>query len=161
MAALTLPCSKEDHIEVLRDTYEFSHARGDYRASARPSKAKIKRLRATVKCASPRWQERREARVERRRMNWRFHRHIDRITRFGKYSIPSYIVFRESRYRARAKNSISSAGGYYQILNTTWAAFGGRRNGCYHVAACAPIWEQHTVASRIWADGSHHWALTR
>lgn len=79
----------------------------------------------------------------------------------GRFAIPCYIVARESGFNPRAENPVSSAGGYYQILNTTWAAVGGQPNGCYHVAACASPTEQHEVAARLWAGGAgaSHWAL--
>lgn len=80
-----------------------------------------------------------------------------------RFALPCYIVFRESRYDQTAKNSKSTAGGWYQFIDGTWFAYGGSNTGCYHVAACASALEQHQVASRAWAGGagSSHWALTR
>lgn len=67
----------------------------------------------------------------------------------GWFAIPCYIVQCESRFNKRAKNSHSSAGGWYQIINTTWYAYGGSKNGHYHVAAHASAKEQHIVAKKI------------
>ena len=153
--------TKDQYRKALRRVYRFSHTKGDYRASrvTRRQRLKLAKLRA---CSFDRKVHRKRLkRTLERKKNHAFHAYIDRITPFGPYAIPSYIVFRESRYNPRAKNGESTAGGFYQFIDSTWYAFGGRRYNCYHVAACAPIWEQHVVASRAWADGSHHWALTR
>jgi hypothetical protein len=80
----------------------------------------------------------------------------------GSFAVPCTIVSRESGYNPRAKNPDSSAGGYYQVIDSTWAAYGGSDNSCYHVAACAPIDEQHRVAASIWdgGAGASHWSET-
>src|SRR5262249_9542806 len=43
----------------------------------------------------------------------------------GPYSIPTYIVMCESGGNYHAVNPSSGAGGAYQILPSTWAAYGG------------------------------------
>ena len=44
----------------------------------------------------------------------------------GPYSIPTYIVMCESGGNYHALNASSGAGGAYQILPSTWAAYGGQ-----------------------------------
>jgi len=72
----------------------------------------------------------------------------------GPYSIPTYIVMCESGGNYRALNPSSGAGGAYQILPSTWRAYGG--NGLPHQASKA---EQDRIAAMIWADsGPSAWA---
>ncbi|HEX7293852.1 MAG TPA: transglycosylase family protein [Solirubrobacterales bacterium] len=65
----------------------------------------------------------------------------------GPYSIPTYIVMCESGGDYGALNPSSGAGGAYQILPSTWAAYGGK--GAPHEA---PKAEQDRIAAEIWAD---------
>jgi hypothetical protein len=44
----------------------------------------------------------------------------------------------------------AGASGYYQIIPSTWASYGGSGSGAY----LAPKSEQDAVAARIWAGGS-------
>ena len=73
----------------------------------------------------------------------------------GPYSIPTYIVMCESGGNYRALNRSSMAGGAYQIIPSTWRAYGGR--GPYaHQASKA---EQDRVAAIIWReDGPGAWS---
>jgi len=73
----------------------------------------------------------------------------------GPYSIPTYIVMCESGGNYRALNRSSMAGGAYQIIPSTWQAYGGR--GQYaHQASKA---EQDRVAAIIWReDGPGAWS---
>jgi septal ring factor EnvC (AmiA/AmiB activator) len=72
----------------------------------------------------------------------------------GPYSIPTYIVMCESGGNYGALNPSSGAGGAYQILPSTWRAYGGR--GLPHQASKA---EQDRIAALIWADvGASAWA---
>lgn len=71
----------------------------------------------------------------------------------GPYSIPTYIVMCESGGNYSALNPSSGAGGAYQILPSTWEAYGGR--GAPHEA---PKAEQDRIAAEIWADsGGSAW----
>jgi septal ring factor EnvC (AmiA/AmiB activator) len=71
----------------------------------------------------------------------------------GPYSIPTYIVMCESGGNYGALNPSSGAGGAYQILPSTWEAYGGR--GAPHEA---PKAEQDRIAAEIWADsGGSAW----
>lgn len=71
----------------------------------------------------------------------------------GPYSIPTYIVMCESGGDYGALNSSSGAGGAYQILPSTWEAYGGK--GAPHEA---PKAEQDRIAAEIWADsGGSAW----
>jgi septal ring factor EnvC (AmiA/AmiB activator) len=71
----------------------------------------------------------------------------------GPYSIPTYIVMCESGGNYSALNPSSGAGGAYQILPSTWEAYGGK--GLPHEA---PKAEQDRIAAEIWADsGGSAW----
>lgn len=65
----------------------------------------------------------------------------------GPYSIPTYIVMCESGGNYSALNPSSGAGGAYQIIPSTWEAYGGK--GLPHEA---PKAEQDRIAAEIWAD---------
>ena len=72
----------------------------------------------------------------------------------GPYSIPTYIVMCESGGNYHALNSSSGAGGAYQILPSTWAAYGG-----HGAPQNAPKAEQDRIAAEIWRDsGPSAWA---
>jgi peptidoglycan hydrolase CwlO-like protein len=72
----------------------------------------------------------------------------------GPYSIPTYIMMCESGGNYAALNPSSGAGGAYQILPSTWRAYGGR--GLPHQASKA---EQDRIAALIWADvGPSAWS---
>lgn len=71
----------------------------------------------------------------------------------GPYSIPTYIVICESGGNYGALNPSSGAGGAYQIIPSTWEAYGGQ--GAPHEA---PKAEQDRIAAEIWADsGGSAW----
>ncbi len=71
----------------------------------------------------------------------------------GPYSIPTYIVMCESGGNYAALNPSSGAGGAYQIIPSTWEAYGGE--GLPHEASKA---EQDRIAALIWAnDGPGAW----
>ena len=73
----------------------------------------------------------------------------------GPYAIPTYIVMCESGGNYRALNRSSMAGGAYQIIPSTWRAYGGE--GPYaHLASKA---EQDRIAAIIWReDGPGAWS---
>lgn len=71
----------------------------------------------------------------------------------GAWSIPWSIVACESGGDYGALNPSSGAGGAYQIIPSTWRAYGGK--GASHTAPAA---EQDRIAARIWADaGAAPW----
>lgn len=71
----------------------------------------------------------------------------------GEWAIPAAIVMCESGGNFKALNPTSGAGGAYQILPSTWKAYGGK--GLPHQA---PPAEQHAIAAQIWADsGGSAW----
>jgi peptidoglycan hydrolase CwlO-like protein len=71
----------------------------------------------------------------------------------GPYSIPTYVVMCESGGNYGALNPSSGAGGAYQIIPSTWEAYGGQ--GAPHEA---PKAEQDRIAAEIWADsGGSAW----
>lgn len=65
----------------------------------------------------------------------------------GSWAIPWQIVACESGGNYGALNASSGAGGAYQILPSTWAAYGGAGQ-----PQTAPPAEQNRIASEIWAD---------
>ena len=72
----------------------------------------------------------------------------------GPYAIPTYIVMCESGGNYRALNPSSGAGGAYQIIPSTWRAYGGK--GLPHQASKA---EQDRIARIIWEnDGPNAWS---
>jgi peptidoglycan hydrolase CwlO-like protein len=72
----------------------------------------------------------------------------------GPYSIPTYIVMCESGGNYHALNGSSGAGGAYQILPSTWAAYGGQ--GAPQDGSKA---EQDRIAAEIWRDsGPSAWS---
>jgi septal ring factor EnvC (AmiA/AmiB activator) len=72
----------------------------------------------------------------------------------GPYSIPTYIVMCESGGNYHALNASSGAGGAYQILPSTWAAYGGQG-----APQDAPKAEQDRIAGEIWRDsGPSAWS---
>jgi peptidoglycan hydrolase-like protein with peptidoglycan-binding domain len=72
----------------------------------------------------------------------------------GDYTIPSSIVECESGGDYSAVNASSGAGGAYQILPSTWAAYGGQ--GLPEDASPA---EQNAIAAKIYAaDGPSAWS---
>lgn len=73
---------------------------------------------------------------------------------FGEWAIPAYIVMCESGGNYSALNPSSGAGGAYQILPSTWKAYGGE--GLPHQA---PKAEQDRIASEIWQrSGPSQWS---
>jgi hypothetical protein len=72
----------------------------------------------------------------------------------GGYSIPASIVTCESGGNYSAVNPSSGAGGAYQILPSTWAAYGGQ--GLPQDASPA---EQNAIAAKIYAtQGASAWS---
>src|SRR5262245_7698077 len=72
----------------------------------------------------------------------------------GPYAIPTYIVMCESGGNYQAFNPASGAGGAYQILPSTWRAYGGQ--GAPQEASKS---EQDRIAAMIWRDsGPSAWA---
>ncbi len=71
----------------------------------------------------------------------------------GEWAIPEYIVMCESGGNYHALNPSSGAGGAYQILPSTWRAYGGK--GLPHQA---PPAEQDRIAGEIWRNsGPSQW----
>jgi peptidoglycan hydrolase CwlO-like protein len=72
----------------------------------------------------------------------------------GPFAIPTYIVMCESGGNYHALNPSSGAGGAYQILPSTWRAYGGQG-----APQDAPKAEQDRIAAQIWADsGPSAWS---
>jgi peptidoglycan hydrolase CwlO-like protein len=72
----------------------------------------------------------------------------------GPYAIPTYIVMCESGGNYHTLNPSSGAGGAYQILPSTWRAYGGEG-----LPQNAPKAEQDRIAAMIWRDsGPSAWS---
>lgn len=72
----------------------------------------------------------------------------------GPYAIPTHIVMCESGGNYRALNRSTMAGGAYQIIPSTWHAYGG-----VGYAHHAPKAEQDRIAAAIWRDsGPSAWS---
>jgi peptidoglycan hydrolase-like protein with peptidoglycan-binding domain len=72
----------------------------------------------------------------------------------GGYAIPAGIVQCESGGNYSAVNPQSGAGGAYQIIPSTWQAYGGRG-----LPQDAPKAEQDRIAAQIYArQGSSAWS---
>lgn len=72
---------------------------------------------------------------------------------FGDWAIPEAIVMCESGGNFESLNPSSGAGGAYQILPSTWDAYGGEG-----LPNDASPQEQHEIASQIWEDsGGSAW----
>jgi peptidoglycan hydrolase-like protein with peptidoglycan-binding domain len=75
-------------------------------------------------------------------------------TATGGYTVPSSIVQCESGGNYSAVNSSSGAGGAYQIMPSTWQAYGGQG-----LPQDAPKSEQDRIAAAIYANqGSSAWS---
>jgi Transglycosylase-like domain len=75
----------------------------------------------------------------------------------GPWAIPWQIVACESGGNYRALNASSGAGGAYQILPSTWSAYGGKG-----LPQLAPPAEQDRIAAEIWADsGPSAWVCAQ
>jgi len=74
-----------------------------------------------------------------------------------RFAIPGEIVWRESRC-TNAENPISTASGFYQFVDGTWAGWGGVSHASY-----APKHVQDQRAAQVWAGGrgACHWAPNR
>jgi peptidoglycan hydrolase CwlO-like protein len=67
----------------------------------------------------------------------------------GGWVVPNPIVLCESGGQDLPPNS-AGASGYYQIIPSTWRAFGGTGSAAYQASKA----EQDAVASRIWSGGA-------
>lgn len=152
------------HNKLLVKTLKFWHKGPDYRyvPADKERVAKLGEMRACMKKQNIKHYKMMRGAWEKRSEKYTFHKRIDILTPYGPWAIPAYIVYRESRYNRCARNSSSTAGGFYQFIDSTWYSYGGKNYGGHHPAACAPDWHQHEVAARAWAGGSgrSHWALT-
>jgi len=124
-----------------------------------------RQLRTMKRCAATPWHKRRMRQLERQARKAHRERRRDRLHRQRerrellpyrgpdgrRWAIPWYIVRCESGGNFRARNPVSTAGGAYQIIDSTWYAYGGSRYADSHPAAVAPKREQHRVAARVLA----------
>lgn len=137
-----------------------------WRRGAPPHKV-IRGQRRRLRCASAHhraaiqrtWQRDKSAYNDHRRamlhrVRWTPYYGCTKLGICGWWAIPAYIVSCESGGDYGALNLSSGAGGAYQALPSTWAAYGGE--GAPHTA---PKREQDRVARLIWLDvGEGAWA---
>ena len=119
-------------------------------ASARPPEQPVRNL-AYIRPSRSEWTRprRNPPHVARRRIHHRTRSatHASSGASHG-YTIPASIVMCESGGNYRAVNPSSGAGGAYQILPSTWAAYGGTG-----LPQDAPPAEQDAIAAKIYAAG--------
>ena len=142
--------------ERLHDQAEHAHyARRVYRHREQISKPALRRLSRLRRCQYTHKDIANADRLERQlRAEYR---RWQRATpyrcgghHFQRWAIPCYVIACESSFENLGPNSASAAG-YYQMLTSTWNAYGGRR---YATAAyLAGKRQQDLVAARIWAGG--------
>lgn len=89
--------------------------------------------------------------LKRVKARWKERRYEDSITPYGEWAIPGYIVYCESTYENQPPNS-AGASGYYQIVPSTWAAYGGLAYAPQ--AYLSSKTGQDVIAGRIWAGGA-------
>ena len=126
----------------MKHVYAYSHVGGDFRA-ATVIRKQTRALRDLRRNARRKMQARKRFRLIRDR--WRWHRRIDRVTVYGKWAIPSYVVACESGGAWGAYNP-SGAAGPYQIM-PMW----GRP---FPATTPRTMAAHHLIAARIWAGGS-------
>lgn len=153
--------SVRDHNQLVRHALTFTHAGGDYRASSVPRNRlyRIGGMRACMKRVDRAKYRLMRGAWAKRRTVWAFHARIDRLTPYGEWAVPSYIVGRESGYSYRAYNpppggcSGNGCIGAYQI-DADWFS-----RGC---AGMGDPWSpaaQHQCAAYILrVQGIHAWA---
>lgn len=78
---------------------------------------------------------------------------------YGNWAIPAKIVYCESKYLNLPPNS-AGASGYYQIIPSTWIAYGGGRYASQAYLASKSA--QDTIAAKIWdgGNGASQWTCT-
>lgn len=143
---------------LLKDAYALERwAKGPKRSEIRSAQAHRRCIRvAKVRRAIA---ELRDKLAERLREYAAEQRQVASLTPYpgpngSMWAIPWSIVACESGGDFGARNASSTAGGAYQILNTTWYGYGGTHYADSHPAAVAPPDEQHLIASRIWSGGA-------
>ena len=134
--------STREYARAAKHVYAYSHTGGDFQAR-HATRREVRGLRELRRQARRPGQARKRFRHV--RAQWRFHRRIDRVTVYGKWSIPWYVVACESGGSWGAYNP-SGAAGPYQVM-PEW----GRPWPADSVATMA---EHHVIAARIWAGGS-------
>lgn len=153
------------HNDLVRKTLRFWHRGPDYRAIP-VNHDRLDRLGSMRSCAKrldAGSYKRMRGFWDHRKTRYDLHRRVDLATPYGPWAVPPYIVMRESRGDRCAMNPTSTAGGYYQFLDSSWYAAGGVGSWAPgHPAACAPDWMQHLAAARLWngGAGASHWAAT-
>lgn len=103
-------------------------------------------------------------RVGRRRhiqWRWRYYKahSMPRCTWDGESASRGARISEYAPIRYHARNPSSTAGGKYQIIDTTWYGYGGNHYNDAYPAAVAPPLEQEKIARRVLAGGGlSQWA---
>jgi hypothetical protein len=144
-------CSKvytqQDHERYARDVWNRDKV----------SKRAKKRLVALRTCQHSSAATKNARRLNRRlRQRWQTRK---AATPHGSWAIPQYVVMCESGGNFKAVNTSNPnrPAGAYQIITSTWLAYGGGRFA--PTADAATPREQHIIAGRIWnSGGAGQWA---
>ena len=156
-----------DHAKALLD-HAYRHVRWDEPSIA--TRRENRRIRVHRLCLTEKADRDRitayRARVDASRDAWRRRqakRFRNKYTpydcgRHGFFAIPCAIVECESRFDFKARNKWSTAGGAYQIIESTWYRNGGKRYSGHYPAAKASEREQHVIGRRVWErEGRGSW----
>lgn len=145
--------TQDKHRAYVKAVYERD------RISSR-ARRRIDRLRS---CAKTPQAARNMRRIERRESRARRERdRAEACTPFGEWAIPPYIVMRESHGQNVPNSQGSDASGFYQVLDSSFHAYGGPDLPGRYDAMNSPKYIQDCVANRMWNGGlgASHWAAT-
>lgn len=153
--ATTRPHDSGTPVRICERTFTRSMflraARSTYRGTGTPPRGSYHALWAYARCARPPGSERSFRRLwGAERSLWAARRAALRArTPYDGWAIPEPIVMCESRGQNLPPN-YDGASGAYQILGSTWAAYGGTAP---YEAYLHSRSEQDAVAARIWREG--------
>lgn len=156
-------CSREYGGATYKPLIDRAYALRKWRDSDPVTRSQARRIANHRRCARTdatlRWMKKSSRRHRHRFDDYRAERLRRREERraerpydcgsYGRFAVPCYVVACESGFDFRARNASSTAGGAYQVIDSTWRAYGGTSYADSHPAAVAPKSEQHEVAARV------------